>query len=258
MTLRVFAAGLLVAASAAAAPAAEIKIIAPDLPPMIDQSGKGREAEVIARTLAACGHTASFKIEPYGRHFEQYRKDEKADAVTTVSMGLELPGYPSVTYIHYQNGASVLKDSGLQVAALDDLKGKRAVTFPAGKDILPGLKAFAPSLAELQEKSDQLSHSKMLFAKRVDVVLGDGLIFAEYNRQLRSKAAALSFDPSQGVVFTAIFPPTPYVMMFRNEAIRNDFDRCYADLSKRGEIDMINKAAVEPYRETVGKNYLND
>jgi len=249
--------GLLAAGLAGTAGAAEIKIAAPGSPPMFQQNGTGREAEIIARTLALCGDTVSFRVLPRGRHLEEYRDNETIDAVATVAPGVPAPGFRSVTYIQYQNGASVLKASGLKVTSLADLKGKRAVTFQGGKDILPGLKDAAPGFAGLEEKSDQLAHSKLLFAGRVDVVLSDGLIFAEYNRQLREKRGEVDFDPAQEVVFTAIFPPTDYSLMFRKEVPRDNFNRCFGELSKTDAIDKINKAAIEPYRATVGKQYLN-
>jgi len=52
------------------------------------------------------------------------------------------------------------------VAPIDDLKGSGG-DFPSGKDILPG-ESLRASLAECRRKSDQLYHSKMLYAKRVE------------------------------------------------------------------------------------------
>ncbi|HYD30493.1 MAG TPA: transporter substrate-binding domain-containing protein [Azospirillaceae bacterium] len=249
--------GTAAALLAGEAAAAEVKIVAPELPPMMDRSGKGREAEIIGETLASCGHTATFSIRPFGRHWQDYSHDTSFDVVSTVPGGMDLPGFRSTDYIQYQNGASILKSSGMSVASLADLAGKRAVTFQGGKEILPGLKDAAANFADLQEKADQLLHSNLLFAKRVDAVLGDGLVFAEYNRQLQNKtASALSFDPNQEVVFTAIFPPSSYALVFRTEGLRDDFNRCYADLVESGRIDAINRNTVETYRATVGNQYL--
>ena len=67
----------------------------------------------------------------------------------------------------------------------------------------------------------------------------------------------LPFDPAQPVQFTAIFPPTPYSMVFRDESLRGDFDRCLAELKEKGRIDAIDKAAVARYSATVGNQYLS-
>ena len=240
--------------------ARDVRVLAPELPPMMDSSGKGREATLIQETLGACGHSVTFRVVPFTRHWADYKGDtSRSDAVATVPAGMDMPGFASTEYIQYQNGASVLKSAGLAVSKLEDLKGKRVVTFAGGKDILPGVKEALPGFVDFREVADQLIHSNTLFAKRVDAVLGDGLIFAEYNRILQNKAKAgekLPFDPAQDVVFTAIFPPSTYHMVFRDEVLRDDFNRCFETLKKSGRIDAINRAVVEPFRATVGTQYL--
>ncbi len=249
----------------AALPAAArpVTILAPELPPMMNTDGTGREASIIKETLAACGQEAHFKVVPFGRHWNDYRDGvqvgKQVDAVTTVPAGMEMPGFRSVPYIHYQNGASVLKSSGLTVRSLAELAGKRVITFSGAPDVLPGLRAAIPSFGDFRERADQMVHSNLLFAGRVDAVLADGLIFAEYNRQLQEKAKSgggLPFDPAQPVQFTAIFPPTPYSMVFRDESLRADFDRCFAELKAKGRIDAIDRDWVARYAATVGDRYL--
>lgn len=258
---------LFIGLASAALPAAArpVTILAPELPPMMTADGTGREASIIKETLATCGHEAHFKVVPFGRHWNDYRDGVQAggpvDAVTTVPAGMEMPGSRSVPYIHYQNGASVLKSSGLTVRSLADLAGKRVITFSGAPDVLPGLRAAIPSFGDFRERADQMVHSNLLFAGRVDAVLADGLIFAEYNRQLQEKvksAGGLPFDPAQPVQFTAIFPPTPYSMVFRDESLRADFDRCFAELKAKGRIDAIDREWVARYAATVGDRYLSN
>ncbi len=248
---------LLVPAPASARP---VTVLAPELPPMMSADGIGREASIIGETLAACGHQVRFKVVPFGRHWNEFRNGAAVDAVATVPAGMAMPGARSVPYILYRNGASVLKSSGLAVRSLADLAGKRLITFAGAPDVLPGLRAAIPSFEDFRERADQMVHSNLLFAGRVDAVLADGLIFAEYNRQLQEKArvaGGLPFDPSQPVAFTAIFPPTPYAMVFRDESLRDGFDRCFAGLKAQGRIDAIDRAAVARYAETVGDRYLS-
>ncbi|QCG95283.1 amino acid ABC transporter substrate-binding protein [Azospirillum sp. TSA2s] len=258
---------LCIGLASAALPAAArpVTILAPELPPMMTADGSGREASIIKETLATCGHEAHFKVVPFGRHWNDYRDGVQAggpvDAVTTVPAGMEMPGSRSVPYIHYQNGASVLKSSGLTVRSLADLAGKRVITFSGAPDVLPGLRAAIPSFGDFRERADQMVHSNLLFAGRVDAVLADGLIFAEYNRQLQEKAKSaggLPFDPAQPVQFTAIFPPTPYSMVFHDESLRADFDRCFAELKAKGRIDAIDREWVARYAATVGDRYLSN
>ncbi|MCG5241561.1 substrate-binding periplasmic protein [Azospirillum doebereinerae] len=251
---------LAVAGQVSMASAKPVTVLVPELPPMVASDGTGREASIIGETLALCGHKAEFKIVPFGRHWIDYRDGAAVDAVATVPTDMPLPGSRSVPYIRYQNGASVLKAGGLAVASLADLAGKRVITFSGAPDVLPGLREAIPSFADFRERADQMVHSNLLFAGRVDAVLADGLIFAEYNRQLQEKAknGGLPFDPRQDVVFTAIFPPTLYTMMFREAALREEFDRCYADLVKSGRVDAINRDFVSRYYSTVGDRYLSN
>lgn len=249
---------IMVLANATPALADQLVIVAPELPPMFHADGTGRDALIIREALAACGHGVRFRVVPMGRHWGDYGTGA-ADGVAVVPPGMRLPGWPSDVYARYQNGASVLTSSGLTINSLADLVGKRVVTFAGGTEILPGLREIADRFADLRERADQMVHSNLLFAGRVDVVLGDGLIFAEYNRQLRERAGTgqhLPFDANQAVVFTAIFPPSPYTVVFRNERLRDDFNRCLGILSTTGRIDDIARAAVEPYRDAVGNRYL--
>lgn len=252
--------GVFVACAVTTVTAKEVKIAMSNLPPHADEKGKGREADIIRAVLEDCGrHTVVFKVMPFTRHWLAY-KQGGYDGVTTVPPGMELPGHASTLYIAYQNGASFLTASTLKVNALEDLAGKRVMAFKAALTILPGLKAIQPKLQSYSEQANQESHSKMLFARRVDVVLADGLIFAEYNRQLTEQAKQGKLlalvDPSQPVTFRAIFPPSPYVMIFKDKAVQATFDRCFKELTGRGVIAAINTRYVEIYRDTVGEQYL--
>lgn len=236
----------------------EIVVVAANLPPMIDLSGEGHEASIIRETLAACGHTVKFKVVPFVRHWTEF-KGGSYGAVATVPPEMDLGGVHSSVYIRYQNGVSMLRARGLLIMNLSDLKGSSVIAFKGARDILPGLSQAIPSLSRYDENTDQRIHSNLLFGNRVDVVIGDGLIFAEHNRQLQHRVKSgkrLSFDPHQAVVFTAIFSPTPYTMVFKDTVLRDDFDRCFGKLSQSGRIDAILKAAIVPYRATVGTQYL--
>jgi polar amino acid transport system substrate-binding protein len=247
--------GILVSASA---DARELSIVASELPPMFTKNGSGHEADIVRETLAACGHSVKFTVVPFIRNLTEFKKGAY-DAVATVPSDIDLGGQKSAVYFQYQNGASVLASSGITINSLSDLAGKRVISFANARKILPGLHEAAGSFADYRENAGQLIHSKLLFAARVDVVLGDGLIFAEYNRQLRERAKGgegLPFNPHQNTIFTAIFPPTSYVMVFKDGAVRDDFNHCFQQLSESGRIAAILKEAVEPYRDTLGAQYL--
>jgi len=237
------------------ASADEITILAGDLPPMFNEDGSGREAEVISTVMERCGHTVTFEIQPFTRHWKTY-SNGTADAVATVPVGMPLGGTQSDVYVQYQNGVSFLSEAGESYGDLAALAGHSVIAFMGASDILPGLKDAVPSFKSYKEIADQIGQSRMIFGKRVDAVVGDGMIFAEYNRQLREQSGDLMFDPNQSVTFQAIFAPSDYAMNFRDAALAEDFNRCYAEAMADGSIDAINKAWAERYRDTLGTQYL--
>ncbi len=237
------------------ASAANLTIMAGELPPMIMADGTGREVEIITEVMSRCGHEVTFKVQPFTRHWKSYEAGT-GDAVTTVPQGMPLPGGQSQTYIQYQNGVSNLEDSGASFTDLGSLSDHTVIAFMGASDILPGLKAATESFKSYKEAADQIVQSRMIFAQRVDAVIGDGMIFAEFNRQLRDDVADLPFDPMQNVRFQATFDPSNYTMNFRDASLAADFDRCFSAAEADGTIAQINKTWVEKYRDTLGSQYL--
>lgn len=252
--LSLVALGLMMSAGALPVQADEIKVLAGNLPPMFLDDGKGREAEIITAVMEKCGHTVSYEIQPFTRHWESY-KSGAGDAVATVPQGMPIDGTPSDVYIQYQNGVSFLTDSGASYDGLADLAGKKVIGFKGAESIIPGLSDHTGSFADYREVTDQITQSRSLFGGRVDAIIGDGMLFAEYNQQLRGQSD-LRFDPNQSVTFKAVFDSSPYTMAFRNAAHAEDFNRCYKELDADGTIAKINTAWVDKYRDSLGDSYL--
>lgn len=246
---------VVVSGNVGVASAASVTIMAGELPPMIMADGTGREAEIITEVMSRCGHDVTFKVQPFTRHWKSYEAG-KGDGVTTVPAGMPLPGAQSQTYIQYQNGVSNLEGSGASFADIGSLADHTVIAFMGASEILPGLKAASESFKSYKEAADQIVQSRMIFAQRVDAVIGDGMIFAEFNRQLLDNASDLPFDPTQAVQFQATFDPSNYAMNFRDPALTADFDRCFEEAQADGTIAQINKAWVEKYRTTLGSQYL--
>ncbi|MFN4009510.1 MAG: ABC transporter substrate-binding protein [Pannonibacter sp.] len=254
--LRVSVSFFLVSAACLTANAAEIKILAGDLPPMMNSDGTGREAEIIKTTLERCGHAVKFEVQPFTRHWASF-KDGAGDAVTTVPPGLPLPGTPTSQYIAYQNGVAFLASRPQPFETLADLNGNSVVAFKGAAEIIPGFGDASKGFSEYREMADQITQNKLVFGGRAAAAVGDGMIFAEYSRQLQESKEALPFDPNQPVRFNALFEPSPYVMQFRDPAHAADFDRCFKEAEADGTIAKINKAWVDKYRDTLGSSYLN-
>lgn len=232
----------------------DITILAPNLPPMFEGGQDGREAEVIMAAMEKCGHTVTFNIQPFTRHWASFKNGD-GDAVTTVPAGLPMGGTETVTYIQYQNGLSSLSSSATNPSNFDELAGKNVVAFEGAGGILPGLKDAASKFGSYREVADQNVQSRLLFSGRTDVVIGDGMIFAALNEALVTDTK-LNFDVKQPVVFKKSFAPSDYTMNFRNPTHASDFDRCFKEASDDGTIGKINKSWTDKYRNTLGNEYL--
>ncbi|MTI42705.1 transporter substrate-binding domain-containing protein [Roseibium hamelinense] len=236
------------------ASADQITVLAGDLPPMFLADGQGREAEIIKKTLEKCGHEVTFEIQPFTRHWESF-KSGAGDAVATVPVGMPVGGAESNVYIRYQNGVSFLTGAGTEYNGLEDLAGKKVIAFKGAGSIIPGLSEHTGSFDDYREVTDQITQSRSLFGGRVDAIIGDGMLFAEYNRQLQGQAD-LRFDPNQPVTFKAVFESSPYAMVFRDPQHTEDFNRCFSELDADGTIAKINTAWVDKYRDSLGESYL--
>lgn len=153
--LSLVALGLMMSAGALPVQADEIKVLAGNLPPMFLDDGKGREAEIITAVMEKCGHTVSYEIQPFTRHWESY-KSGAGDAVATVPQGMPIDGTPSDVYIQYQNGVSFLTDSGASYDGLADLAGKKVIGFKGRRASFrgsPTIPAPLPTIAKSPTRS---------------------------------------------------------------------------------------------------------
>jgi ABC-type amino acid transport substrate-binding protein len=233
----------------------------PRLPPQTFQSGEGRDASSLRVLLECAGvRDARFRIFTFPRHWAGFLVSDDIQAISTVpgESVVDRPGgrpiHLSEPYVHYQNGASTL--APLQVRSLAEVAGRRAVSFQGASSILPGLRDVRASFAAYLEIGDQQQHSALLFSRAADVVLADGLIFAEYNRRLAEEPkGALPFDPTQPVVFNPIFPRTPYRAAFRNAGLRDRVNACLHQDPVRDRLAAIHREYVSRYRDVVGDRY---
>ncbi|AHI28727.1 substrate-binding periplasmic protein [Marinobacter similis] len=233
-----------------------LRILAPDLPGTSEPGGKGRDAETVKRVLQRCGYEAKFLIQPFGRHIFTYRDSNKADAVMTVPLGAKLPGYSTAAYIWYQNGAIYDANRIPPITTVDDLRGRKVVTFKNGIELLE-LEDFEASLGSVLELSNQRIHSHLLMLGRVDAILADGLIVAEINRRiLTSTTAMLELDQLPDLKFAPIFTPTPYKLVFRDPSLAEAFDRCFDQAYADGLIMAIDEKYIGRFQRALGYRYL--
>lgn len=248
--------GSFLLALSAGSQADRLRILAPDLPGASEEGGFGRDAETVRRVLKRCGYDAEFVIQPFGRHIVTYRESVSADAVMTVPLAARLRGASTAAYIWYQNGAVYDAKRTPEVSDLADLNGLDVVTFKDGGSLLE-LDELKTKPGSISEIANQRIHSHLLFLGRVDVILADGLIVSEVNRQiLTSKTAALGLKEMPELRFAPIFTPSPYKMVFRDSGLAKAFDRCFDKAYADGVVTEINEKYIGPFQDELLYRYL--
>jgi polar amino acid transport system substrate-binding protein len=211
------------------------------LPPyMIADELRGIEFDIIKRALALEGHTLSPRWMPLAR----VPRDLEAgavDAATPMTEASGIKAWYSQPHITYRNYAITLAGRNLKVDGVEDLADKSVIAFQNARQFLGS--AYAAAVARnprYREETRQQLQPLMLFHGRTDVVVADRNIFAWFADTTEVKDKA---DTSQALRFHPLFAPTDYSVAFRDEALRDSFDRGLKRLRDSGEYGKI----VESY-----------
>jgi len=237
--------------------AKEIRMVAPIIPPHFDENGNGRIGDIISAVMKQCGHSVTFSMVPFGRHWSDY-KDQDFDGLATAEAEQKFPGYSTRPFIHLQDGATVIDGGGLENAVtVESFAGKRIISFPAAQKIL-GIEHLVPTFASFRNQAKRFDQVRPLLAGRADAIFADGLITAHFLQIVRKRGEAgqePDVDTTVKTVFRRIFAKGPQRLYFRNKAIAEDFDRCHLQLEASGKLDRIAKPYVDRYRSSVGDQY---
>lgn len=211
--------------------AQELRIgIALDKPPYILAGGRsGLEVEIVERVLTTAGYKVVFESYPPARSLGLMRIG-RLDGMMTVDEGVGLAGHFSDEYITYRNVAITLKRRNIQLHQLEDLRRHSVAAFQNARLILtPAFTAAVAAHPEYREYAQQISQNRLLYAGRVDVVVGDRLVFRALNAEVEK-----GIDTTQPVVVHELFPSTPRKMVFRDARVRDAFNAGLAQLKADG------------------------
>lgn len=248
----------LVLLMAGGAGAREVVMVAPEIPPHFDANGNGRIGDVVRAALKECGHSVSFRVVPFGRHWEDYRADKSLDGLATAEADQVFPGTSTAPFMHLQDGATVPADGPHKgISGVEALRGARVVAFPNADKIL-GIQSLVPEFASFATRANRFDQLRPLFAGRADAVLADGLITAHFAGLLRQRVQA--GEESQAVVaretsFRRIFAPGPQRLYFRDAGLAADFDRCFALIKGDGRAERLAEPYLRRYQGAVGDQY---
>ncbi|OWW21900.1 substrate-binding periplasmic protein [Noviherbaspirillum denitrificans] len=242
---RLLLAGVLaLAAGTAAASMPEIRIgVGLTKPPYImgpDQGGI--EYEIAEKALEAGGYRMVAQHLPPARALALMRAG-MLDGMLTVDEGIGGTGHFSDTYMHYQNVATTLASRGIRLRGIADLEQYSIAAFQNASLILgPDFKALAERHRDYKEHPQQITQNRLLYTGRVDVVVGDRLIFRYLNRQVES-----SIDTTQPLVHHTIFSPSARKAVFHDPALREAFNAGLKKIRKNGTYAAIYKKYNETY-----------
>lgn len=226
---------MLLQAAAIAAPI-EVRVgMGLSKPPYIMESGdSGMEYEIAEKALAAGGCKMIPLQFPPARALALLRAGQ-LDAMLTVDEGIGGNDYFSDPYLTYRNVAITLASRHIELKSIEDLRSYSVGAFQNANAILgPRFKAVAASHPHYKEYPQQIIQDKMLFTGRIDVAVGDQLIFRYFSTRLEP-----SIDGRQQLVFHYIFPPNPRKAVFRDSALRDRFNEGLRTIRRNGVYDAV-------------------
>ncbi|MBN1518903.1 MAG: transporter substrate-binding domain-containing protein [Spirochaetales bacterium] len=209
-------------------------------PYVMENAGKapsGMEYDIIVAALAYKGHTVKPVMYPLARLIETM----KTGTLQAAAPLLPVHNIPNATmsdvYLVYNNVAMAMKARQLQVATVLDLKKYSIMAFGNAKNVLGAdFKTAAEASPNYMEEAEQITQIKLLFAGRIDVVVGESRILRYF-----IKAPSTGVDAKQEVVEYRVFPPTEYRVAFLNPQHAKDFNAGLAAIKKNGTYDAIIK-----------------
>lgn len=204
-------------------------------PPYIMKPGEsGLEYEIADKALALAGYKMMPQYFPQARALGLMQAGQ-LDAMLGVTEGIGGHGFFSNTYIVYQNVAVTLTSRHISLSRIEDLADYSVAAFQNARFVLGDrFNAVVGKHHDYTEHPQQITQNRLLYTGRVDVVVGDRLIFHYFNNEVEKK-----IDTSQPVTFHQIFPPSPRQVVFQDKAVRDKFNAGLKMLKQDGTYAAI-------------------
>jgi polar amino acid transport system substrate-binding protein len=214
-------------------------------PPYIMESGKeGIEYEIVEQALAVAGYKMVGMQFPPVRGLALFRAGH-LDGLLTVDQGIGGNDFFSDPYVTFHNVATTLASRHIQLNSIDDLQDYSVAAFQNANLILgERFKALTMRHPQYKEYALQVLQNNLLYTGRVDVVIGDRLIFRYFSTRMDS-----AINAQQPVVFHNIFPPNPRLAVFHDRDLRDRFNAGLKTIKSNGTYDAIlskYKAYMQP------------
>lgn len=204
-------------------------------PPYVyENENKGLEYELVEAALADAGIEINAYYAPLERlHRMLANKELHAMATTNETSGV-IAHYSQV-YIEYHNVAVSLQRNHIRLETIADLQGHSISAFQRARFLLgPRFLAMTAANTRYREEARQITRNLLLYAGRVDVMIGDRRIIRAFNGDIADRV-----DISQPVTEHTLFPPTGYRMGFVNRSVRDRFDQGLSAIHADGRYQAI-------------------
>lgn len=218
--------------------AAEVTMaVGRSLPPyIIVDEWRGLEYDIVREALALEGHIMKPRFMAIARVIKELDSG-LVDAAMTMPRSSGAKAFYSDSHVTYRNYAITLAKYNHTIKRPEDLAGKSVIAFQKASMILgPAFKAAVENNPRYREEVKQVVQPTLLFLDRVDVVVSERSIFGWFANEDEVKSKV---DTTQAVRFHPIFPPTDYYVAFRDEAMRDSFNRGLKKLRASGMYGKI-------------------
>jgi len=209
-------------------------------PPYIMESGTGLDVDIARQALAAGGYKLVGQMLPQTRALAMLRAGQ-LDGMLSTTEGIGGQDYFSDNYIIYQNVATTLTKRNLKIQQIEDLSNYSVAAFQNASLVLGDrFNLVATGHSDYRELPAQITQNKLLFTGRVDVVVGDRLIFRYFTSKLEPQ-----INIAQAITFHRIFPESPRRAVFRDARVRDAFNAGLKTIRSNGTYDAIVKQYID-------------
>ncbi|WP_230369707.1 substrate-binding periplasmic protein [Paludibacterium denitrificans] len=150
-------------------------------PPYVEGNGsRGLEVDIVLAALREAGISVQVQQMPQARGLQSVLNGN-VDAMITLVPNAAPSLYFSRPVVQYRNRAITLASSHITLNYLSDLSHYRVASFQNATYLLGyGFSKAVESAPFYAEYADQETLNRLLFNKRVDVVVGDEWVFHSY------------------------------------------------------------------------------
>lgn len=205
-------------------------------PYVLEDENSGLEFELVAAALEHAG----VEMRPYYAPLERLHRMlqyQELDAMASTNHTSGVNAHYSAIYIEYQNIAVSLQRRHVQLDSIEDLAGYSVSAFQRARFVLgPRFETMTAANPRYREEARQITRNLLLYAGRVDVMIGDRRIIRAFNDEIADRV-----DISQPVVEHELFPPTGYRVGFTDAATRDLFDQGLAGIRGNGRYQAITR-----------------